>query len=240
MTVTPKIADMYYRNEVNLTALAAGGMWAVIHKCSQGPGFHDPSYLKRQAIAKSFGLLWGGYDFSTSDDPVKNADDFLAHANLGPADAACLDFEDNSVSNMTGDQAYAWMDHVAQKLGRAPIIYGGNHISDYPAGTRHPRIDPQDKKWIDAAKVWPLWRCRYLNRQFATNADLFKVIGPIPPWTECGMIQYAADGAGPQPHQVPGVQNGADLNAFLGTRDQLALLFAGKPGWDQAAPAAVA
>ena len=67
-----------------------------------------------------------------------------------------------------------------------------------------------------------------------SNADLFKVIGPIPPWTECAMVQYAADGAGPQPHQEPGVQNGADLSAFLGTRDQLALLFAGKPSWDQA------
>lgn len=232
--ITPQIADMAYFNPVNFTQLATWA-WGFIHKVTQGPGFADPKWAARSASARQAGLLVAGYDFSTADDPIKNADDFLKRANLQPEDGAVLDFEDNTRSNMSGDQAYAWMDHIAQKRGTAPIIYGGNHISDYPSGTRHPRIDPQDKKWIDAAKIWPLWRCRYLSgRQFNTNADLFKAIGPIPPWTKCAMIQYAADGAGPLPHTEPGVENNADLSAFLGTRDQLALLFAGKPGWDQA------
>jgi|HubBroStandDraft_5_1064220.scaffolds.fasta_scaffold60369_2 hypothetical protein len=234
--IQPRIADCYYGNDVNFTQVATWA-WAVIHKCTQGPGFHDPKYLQRKAIAKGLGLLWGAYDFSTNDDPAKNVADFEARAAIEDGDIPVLDFEDNRFSNMDGNHCYEWLDAILQKYGRA-MIYGGNHLTDYDANSHHPRIDPQQSRWVDMAAKVPLWRCRYLNRPILSNGDLFNLIGTIPPWKKCAMIQYAADGSGPAPHQQPGVQNGADLNAFLGTRDQLALMFAGKSGWDAVAAAA--
>jgi GH25 family lysozyme M1 (1,4-beta-N-acetylmuramidase) len=130
-----------------------------------------------------------------------------------------LDFEDNSQSEMSGDQAYEFLDRVNQKLGRACGIYGGNRIRE--------QIRPDDPKWIDIAKVTPLWQCRYIKAQPNNNDGLFAAIPPIAPWTSNTFIQYTGDGIGPQPHTVQGLENGADLNVFRGTRDQLVGIWAG-------------
>lgn len=217
--ITPNVADMAHFNSVNFTEIAFGGIWSVIHKATQGLGIKDQMYARRMAAAKEAGFLWGAYDFATHDDPIANAKTFLAFANLGPNDAAVLDFEDNSASEMTGDQAYAWLDTVAQALGRAPMIYGGNRPRE--------QIDHQQAKWIDMAKSVRLWQCRYIGGQPADNAALFAAIPPIAPWTENFLIQYTGDGVGPQPHTVTGLENGADLNVFNGTKDQLTAAWAG-------------
>ena len=125
-------------------------------------------------------------------------------------DGAWFDFEDNSASQMTGDQAHEFLDRVSQKLGRACGIYGGNRIRE--------QIDPQAAKWIDMAARAPLWQCRYISVQPDDNDELFRLIQPIPPWTKNTIIQYTGDGVGPIPHTVQGLENGADLNVFIGTR----------------------
>jgi lysozyme len=213
MPIVPAVADMNHANSVNFTDLAAAGIWGVIHKARQGTGYGDPAYLARQSLAKGAGLLWGAYDFATGDNVASNVGDFLAYAKLGPQDSAWLDFEDNTESEMSGDQAYEFLDRVSQELGRACGIYGGNRIRE--------QIDPQSAKWIEMAKVAPLWQCRYINSQPPDVGSLFKAIPPLPPWTVNTLIQFTGDGVGPMPHTVQGLENGADLNAFNGSRDQL-------------------
>lgn len=213
------VADLAHFNPVNFAELKDAGIRGVIHKARQGIGYGDPMYGRRMAAAKTAGLLWGAYDFATGDPVAANATAFLSFANLGAADLAVLDFEDNTASQMSGDQAYEWLDRVAQKLGRAPAIYGGNRIRE--------QIKPDDPKWIDMAKVVRQWQCRYVKLAPADNADLFRIVPPIPPWTATFLIQYTGDGVGPTPHTVPGLQNGADLDAFDGTPDQLAAAWAG-------------
>jgi lysozyme len=219
--IIPNIADFNHNNPVNFTEIAAAGIWGVIMKARQGLGFKDPAYAKRYAAAKSVGLLVAAYDFATHDVVADNVAAFLATAQLGLNDGAWLDFEDNSASQMTGDQAHEFLDRVSQKLGRACGIYGGNRIRE--------QIDPQAAKWIDMAARAPLWQCRYIGVQPDDNDELFRFIHTIPPWTKNTIIQYTGDGVGPKPHTVPGLENGADLNVFNGTREELAKVWAGAP-----------
>lgn len=220
MPIIPLVADMAHFNPVNFAQLKAAGFVGVIHKARQGIGMGDPMYARRMAAAKDAGLRWGAYNFATGDIPATNATAFLSFANLAAADSAWLDFETNAASEMSGDQAYEYLDRVMQKLGRAVGIYGGDRI--------RAQIKPDDPKWIDMAKVAPLWQCRYIGLRPDDNDELFRLIPPIPPWTANFLIQYAADGSGPLPHTAPGLQNGADLNAFNGTADELAAQWAGQ------------
>ena len=220
MSIVPTVADMAHFNPVNFSDLKAAGFVGVVHKARQGVGIGDPKYRSRMAAAKDAGLRWAAYDFATHDDVAANVKAFLDFAALEPNDAAVLDFEDNKNSQMTGDQAYEWLDRVAQARGLAPWIYGGNRIRE--------QIDHQAAKWIDMAKVVLLWQCRYIRLQPADNEELFRAIPPIAPWSANFLIQYAADGVGPQPHTAPGLQNGADLNAFNGTPVELAAAWAGQ------------
>jgi GH25 family lysozyme M1 (1,4-beta-N-acetylmuramidase) len=219
MPIVPIVADMAHFNPVNFSDLKGANFVGVIHKARQGIAVGDPKYAARMAAAKAAGLCWGAYDFATHDDVAANVAAFLNFARLDDADSAWLDFEDNAHSQMTGAQAYEFLDRVAQKRGRACGIYGGNRIRE--------QIDPHDAKWIDMARHAPLWQCRYIGSQPADNAELFRHVPPIAPWTKNFLIQYTGDGVGPRPHSAPGLQNGADLNAFNGTADELAAAWAG-------------
>lgn len=227
MSIVPVIADMYHANSVNFTKLKGAGIWGIIHKARQGVGFGDPAYASRRAIAEQLGFLWAAYDFATGDDVQANVDDFFKTANPSDKTGMWLDFEDNSASQMTADQAHQFLDTVNQRLGRACGIYGGNRIRE--------QISPDDPKWVDMARITPLWQSRYISVQPIDTASLFQDIAPIPPWTSNTIIQYTADGSGPLPHTVPGLEDGADLNAFNGSYNQLVAIWAGT-----AIPSAVA
>lgn len=226
MPIIPIVADMAHFNPVNFTEMKAAGIVGVIHKAKQGISVKDPKYTVRMNSADELGLLTGAYDFSTHDNVAMDVADFIKYANLGSKRVAMLDFEDNTQSEMTGDMAWEWLDRVQQITGRAAVMYGGNRIRE--------QIDHQSSKWIDMAKTVRLFQCRYIKGQPADNAALFRAVPPIAPWTGNFLIQYAADGAGPQPHTVSGLQNGADLDAFNGTPEELAAQ------WSGAAPGAAA
>jgi lysozyme len=219
MPIVPVIADMYHANSVNFTKLKRAGIWGIIHKARQGVGFADPAYARRRVIAEQLGFLWAAYDFATGDDVQANVDAFLKTADPSEKTGMWLDFEDNSVSQMSADQAYLFLDMVDQRLGRACGIYGGNRIRE--------QIPPDDPKWIDMARVTPLWQSRYISAQPKNTAALFRDIAPIPPWTMNTIIQYTGDGAGPLPHTVPGLEDGADLDAFNGSYSELAVIWPG-------------
>lgn len=217
--IIPVVADMNHANSVNFTEIAGAGIWGVIHKGRQGVAYGDPEYRKREIVAKSMGLLWKPYDFATGDDPAANVASFISFTGATAMDGGCLDFEDNTHSEMSGAQALEFLDRFNQKIGVACWLYGGNRIRE--------QVDPQHPKWIDMAKITPLWECRYIGGQPVDNGDEWKRVPPIPPWTKVTLIQYTGDGAGPRPHTVPGLENGADLNIFDGDRNALAAAWPG-------------
>ena len=221
MPIVPVVCDLYHGNPVDFGKIADAGMWGVILKARQGLGYSDPLYQTRLVAARGAGLLVAAYDFGIDDDIASDVREFLLFANLSDADGAYLDFERNPASQMTGDQAFEWLDRVAQSRGRAPGLYGGDQI--------RARIDPQDPKWIDMAAVCVLWQCRYIGLKPADNGELFRLIPPIPPWKANTLIQYTDGQNGPPPHTVDGLGPVADLNAFVGTRADLTAVWAGMP-----------
>lgn len=63
-------------SNVDFQAAYAGGPRAVFHKASQGIYYTDPLYASARAKATAAGLLWGAYQFGTSDDALAQAEHF--------------------------------------------------------------------------------------------------------------------------------------------------------------------
>jgi lysozyme len=202
--INPVVVDLNHANTINFTKVKAAGILGIIHKATQGVGYRDHAYQSRRSAAEAMGFLWGAYDFATGDEVEANVAAFFEAAQPGPTTLMCLDFEDNSHSEMSGEQAREFLDRVDQKLGRACWIYGGNRIFEHI---------PEDD---DFFAQHPLWLCQYKLIQVDSLEELNKHIKVPPPWKDYTLLQYTGDGVGPKPHTVGGLEDGADLNAFKG------------------------
>ena len=223
--IRPVVADMAHFNPVDFTKIAAAGIRGVIHKATQGVGVADAQYAARRPRAAAAGLMWGAYSFATGDDPAAHAKHFLAVAQPDAATLPCLDYEDNPHSPMSAQAAWDFMRAVEDATGRLCWIYGGNRIAAH--------IGPLAQSSSAAAdyfKARPLWLCQYKTGLPAgiDLADLKKHIRVPAPWDDFALLQYTGDGVGPLPHSVDGLEHGADLNAFDGTDDRLAAIWAGE------------
>jgi lysozyme len=223
--IVPRVADMAHFNPVNFSKIKAAGILGVIHKATQGVGMTDNQYAARRKAALAAGLLWGAYSFATGDDARAHAKHFLAVAQPDANTLLCLDYEDNARSPMSAQAAWDFMRAVEDATGRRCWIYGGNRIAEH--------ISPLCRANAAAAdyfKARPLWLCQYKTR--LPNIDLAglkKHIRVPAPWDDFTLLQYTGDGVGPLPHTVDGLEPGADLNAFAGSDDELAALWAGQP-----------
>lgn len=217
MSITPVVADMNHNNALNLSKMKAAGLWGIIHKAVQGTGFTDDQYTRRRAAAEELGFLWGAYAFATGDNVKAHVEHFFAIAQPGPKTLMCLDFEDNPHSQMSGAQAREFLDRADQKLGRPCWIYGGNRINE--------QITDHDPWWT----AHPLWLCQYKTSAALRDASLQVLSQHITvpkPWKTYTLLQYTGDGIGPRPHTVAGLEDGADLNAFAGSRAELEAVWA--------------
>jgi lysozyme len=208
MPIVPLVADMNHVNQVDFPRIAAAGIVGVIHKAIQG-NFTDPAYAARRAAATAAGLEWGAYAFNTGDPVADQVRHFLQVAAPDDRTSLWLDFEDNKVSNMSGAQAREFLDRVDQAIGRRCGIYGGSRIRE--------QIDPNDAFFAEH----PLWLCQFKLIEVDSLAALNPHISVPKPFTKYFLLQYTGDGVGPKPHTVDGLQQGADLNAFNGTADDL-------------------
>jgi GH25 family lysozyme M1 (1,4-beta-N-acetylmuramidase) len=224
----PVAFDCNHDNALDFGKIATWA-WGGCFKANQGLGFTDGKFRTRRAAAEAAGFLAGGYSFATDDPVAANVARFHSIVEPGPQTMMALDFEDLVHNAMSGTHALEFLDRSNQKLGRATWLYGGNRIVEH--------INHQDPKWIDMARVTPLWLCQYKRGiKPATVEELDRHIQVPKPWTTWTLLQYAADGAGPQPHTMPGVERNADLNVFRGDRAAFALAW---PGQALAPPAAV-
>lgn len=226
------VADMYHLNPVDFTKLAAAS-WngikcvGIIHKASQGAGVPDPLYEARRLKATAAGFLWGAYAFNTGENVAGQVAAFFKVATPDAATGMYLDFEDNSKSEMSLAQALEFLDRGDQKLGRRLGIYSGNRMKELiPAASAAQR---------DFLAQHAFWGCEY--------GPVFKdvdVNGHPLPWAAPFLWQDTGDGIGPQPHTLDGIEQGADLSIFKGTRDQLAAAWPGAALQPAPAPASTA
>jgi lysozyme len=112
---------------LNFASVRRSGILGVIHKCSEGGDWFDPSYGVRRVQAEAAGLLWGAYHFGTRQySGAQQANAFLTAARPGPATLLALDLEPNDGNprnTMRLDQAEAFVQTVLQATGRLPLLY---------------------------------------------------------------------------------------------------------------------
>lgn len=228
MPLNPVVADVNHNNPVDFAKFAAAGGVGVIHKATQGT-FVDKAYGARREQACAAGLEWGAYDFNTGDPVKDQVARFIQTAQPDFKTSLWLDFEDNRASQMSLLQAREFLDRVDQILGRPCGIYSGNRAKDL--------LEHAGTEILDFFAAHPLWLCQYkLVHGDIDLAALDKIVTVPKAWAGKGwfLLQYTGDGIGPQPHTMPGLEAGADLNVFDGTPDEL------RAAWSLAPAPAVA
>lgn len=129
--MTPNVIDISHHNTVkDFAALKATGILGVIHKCTQGSGYVDPTYATRRRAATDAGLLWGAYTFNTGEAVELQVKNFISHAEPDTQTLMALDFEDNPSSNMSLQQAKKFLQLAAEQIGRKCVLYSGNRVKD--------------------------------------------------------------------------------------------------------------
>lgn len=206
------VADMYHLNPVDLTKLAVAkwngvGCPGVIFKCSQGVLPPDSAYKARTAAARALGLLTAGYHFGTADPVQTQVNNFLTHAQPDDQTGLWLDFEDYH-SQMALDMAVDFMDAVDQATGRTCGIYSGNTLKQ---AIVHATSTQRD--FLAAHAFW--------LADYALVPVMVDVNHKPLPWDVPFLHQFTGDGAGPLPHTLDGLQNGADISVFRGSAEQL-------------------
>jgi lysozyme len=180
-----------YQGSINFTEVAISGVHFVFAKADQG-AFVDPKYATYKKDAASAGLKFGAYQFfEPNQDPVTQANKFLADAALGPGNLIpVLDVESNGGLSPSAlkKSASSWLQTVQASLGVKPLIYTDKSIweSDVEAGL--------------AAEGYPLWVASWTAPPPHLPSE----------WSNWEFWQYSDIG------KVPGISGPVDLDEFNG------------------------
>jgi len=151
---------------------------------------------------------------SLGDTPSLGAqvDNFLEWADPDAQTLVALDFEATAGNQMTIDQAREFLRLVGEKLGRKPVIYGGNLLKESLKGHKD--------AFLGAHRLW-----------LAQYGDHPKVQAS---WDQFWLWQYTDGTDGPNPAVVPGIpdrkvpgipgnsEGHLDCDHYLGTEAKLA------------------
>jgi lysozyme len=202
----PRVIDIYHGNDVTADGFknaSLAGVWAIIHKASQGVSMKDPKYHERKQKARDAGLLFGAYHFNSGDSAAQQADNFLESCKPDDQTLLCLDYEDYS-SAMDIDQAVEFIKIVEKNTGKPCAIYSGNRLKESIG-----QLNAEDFKFITSKK---LWLCQYSTKYVLPKG-----------FTKYWLWQYTGDGVGPTPNSIKGFNSGEpiDLSEYSGDRNQL-------------------
>ena len=135
MQVNAKVIDTSHFDNVETSGtdwtgfakVYAAGYRGVINKVTQGRGMVDTSYARRRGPALTNGLLYGAYHYFTTEDPVQQANHFLASAQIDDKTLMALDHETRGA---TLANAQTFMETVKAQTGRYPWLYSGFLIKE--------------------------------------------------------------------------------------------------------------
>ncbi|MBF8192447.1 hypothetical protein ITP53_43560 [Nonomuraea sp. K274] len=107
-----------------------------IIKATEGTTFRDKSFARHWQELGKKGIVRGAYHFGhPSNNPIAEADHFLAMVNSQPAkagDLLVLDLESADGKSVAEVNAWAkaWLSHVKAKTGVTPMFYSGWNFAD--------------------------------------------------------------------------------------------------------------
>lgn len=228
-------ADIYHGDNVVDLGKTAEVLVGLVHKADQGTA-KDPAYARRREMwlsqppfvyerpdgtTLSIPRLWGAYDFNTGQDVATQVADFVRDAMIDEQTLGCIDYEDNSASQMSAAQLVEWTRRFADATGQLPKIYSGNRIKSVNA-----RFSDADREWLAQCDFW--------LAQYSARDVLSDYNGHPLPWVNWNepagtphrlwAWQRDADGAGPDKIKtVPGLQpvGKLDEDVFDGTPEDL-------------------
>lgn len=163
------VIDMYHGNNVkpsDFAELKRQGVFAIIHKASQGLHFRDSAYAERRKIVTDLGMLWGAYHFMDASDAEDQADFFMDCAGVtadAPLPSLWCDFEDNPRSQASLQQCLRFMKRVDQMSpdGIACGLYSGNRIRETLRPPVGGHVDAAMQGAIDFFQQHRLWLAQY-------------------------------------------------------------------------------
>lgn len=198
--------DLSHHNAiVDFPALKGAGVVGVILKATEGTTYIDKTFRRRREAARAAGLLTGAYHFARKGDGRVQAD-YLLSLDLDGADLLALDWEDGASGHMHPDEAARFVERIAEKTGRLPLLYSGNVAKEEFAAGRLP----------DVLAECPLWLCHYKTQ----NPKWAKA------WKTWSLWQYTDKG------RIAGVGGDCDLNIWNGDEAGLRRLWLGTPKVD--------
>jgi lysozyme len=181
----------HHQGPVDWQQVRADGKVFAFAKATEGIDLEDPLFDQHWTGIEEAGLLRGAYHFfRPEDDPIEQANFFLATAKLEPGDLpAVLDVEldkDLPAETLVED-VLAWLHHVEAATGTKPILYSSLHFIE---------------RYLDAElDPYPLWLADYTEIAPEAAGD----------WQNWIFWQYTQGGT------VPGVGKPVDLSHFRGT-----------------------
>jgi GH25 family lysozyme M1 (1,4-beta-N-acetylmuramidase) len=234
MVNKPCCIDIYRDDPVsdNPTSLAGldqvklSGIFACIHKATEGTSYRDQRYDARRAkwMQGSINVIdidgstfvaapcWGAYHFLHGDDPAGEARNFLMTSRLVPGDMAFCDWEAVGASGYQPSlaSADAFCSAVEDATGGPCGVYGGNVPRDRFAAERAP------EEVLKRFEARPFWLCAYGSY----SPERLKELTPLP-WAESGngiwLWQDDGDKYGPGPHTIPGIAEYCDNSTVVGS-----------------------
>jgi GH25 family lysozyme M1 (1,4-beta-N-acetylmuramidase) len=158
----------------------------IIHKCTQGEYYVDPTYENNKAeIRKLSRPIFGAYHFANGGDAIKEANHFLKNLGEFKNDILVLDWEINHSNPPVWCRKF--LDYVKEKTGKTPYLY-----------TNENRILSMSwKECID----FPLWVAKY-----NLNDGQMGTPPKTGDWKEYKIWQFTSRGS------VPGIEGNVDLN----------------------------
>jgi lysozyme len=210
--MTPTIIDLFHGDAAgkmpDMATVASQGIWAIVHKASQGMSYRDPMFDTRIIAAQDAGMLTGAYHFLTSDDVVAQANLFLAQVRpfVSGNFALFVDYEKSGATPAL-HQCWQFMTLVETAVPQALCgLYSGDLIRET---LRRDDFTDSNQRIVSFFATRRLWLAEY---------------GPherIPwPWSEhpefCDMWQYSETG------RLKAILGPVDFNVFTGgDRDTL-------------------
>lgn len=176
----------------------------VIAKASEGEHTPDHTHDGTIAAARADGKAIGHYHFAhPSEDPIKQADFFLAEAKAKPGDLLALDQEavEGSPSHMLWF-ALTWLRYVKGKTGASPAFYSyrsyiadmlavatqaqANELRSYPLWI----ADPDNPAGHPATEGWSTWTIHQYGE--VSNVDNDVLNGDLHTWAALAIPHPAA------------------------------------------------
>lgn len=220
-----------YQGTLSLRTLHKQGFDFFAAKCTEGANTPDPNYEKHLAEAKDLGALFNAYHFLHSDsspfDQAKNLADHI----LDKSVRVMVDVEPEGSSRPSLATANAFRHALKQHGIQAKFLYDPHF---WWSQTGSPSL---------TGTGWALWQAEYPFSTHDFASVLYNKAGGnnSADWaSEGGLVptiwQFASSA------KISGYNGNVDVDAFRGTRDELAALnlftdFAPKAAPDAPAPA---